>query len=501
MSAAFDLDTAIFVSQLAAAVVTICLIALQTDFISRKILSPLRLYAKRRQDQLYKLDNSIADSILRIRTHINQGNNFESKIEKHITDVVLDDDSIQQLVDELILHEKKDDGNVQCRSNGTAPLIVGVAKDLTIPKDQLYVYLAYPEPDKDQHQHKFEVNAQFRCNRRVQVPLIPFCTSLASAFEEYRTDYTLCFISDASSSLSSQVFSKLLKDCRTQLGIPIISEPAWMITIALLMRRQAISVQDAELIFFAFCRLEALRLELNNEVGKHYKTIAFILPGQACTKALLPLLQKRFPSERHVFAYHGCVASVQRGLELLKGKRSKMHNTIQELPVMAMPRSTSSVLPLIPIISFVKTLPSLLARLSSQSAGIVEAWMSSVDALITLKQNEGNNFCTPFINRMDFLMEGTDDNGSLEETSFLALSNLLHYITGSGPNALNESILDAAQSALIDLRIQFQKENYPKMTHEQETAIEACVSAYEGIQGGDKILPDTVIPRPFKVST
>jgi hypothetical protein len=489
MSSAFDLDTAIWLSQVSGAVVAISLIALQTDSISRKILSPLRLYTKRRIDQLHKVDNSIADSILSIRTHVNQGNNFEASIEKHVTELILDEESIQEVVDDIVL-EQKNTANI---ITNVAPIIVGIAKDLTIPKNQWYVYLAYPELDAFQADG---VSPSY--NRRVQVPLIPFCKALALAFEEKLTSNTICFIADASSSLSSHLFSKIMTDCQTELGVPLVQEPAWMIAIALLMRRKAISEEETERILFAFCRLEAYKLELENKIGKRHKTVAFILPGQACTKALLPILQKLFPCERHVFAYDGCVASVQRGMALLKRPKK---DSGSQLPITAMPRTITSILPLIPMQMSLKTLPSLLPSLSSHMAGIVEAWMSSVDTLIALKDDERKNGYTPFVCRMDFLIGDTrtrtSENGDMNEKSCLALTNVLQYVTGSRSRALDEATLDAAQSVLVDIREQAQKEMmiYPNITHEEQLAIETCVFAHKMILIGDKTLPDTVLPK------
>lgn len=475
---AIDLDSAIFISQVSAVIAAVSLVACQTDTVSRKILSPLRLYAKRRKEQFHKLDNAIADSVLSIRTHVNEGNNFEASAEKSVTELILNDSSIQRIVDEIV-HEQKDTKNV-------APLIVAIAKDLTIPKNQLYAYLAYPETGSYQAD-----GISPRYNRRVQVPLVAFCTKLASAFEKKLTSNTLCFIADASSSLSSEFLSKLFTNCQRQLGIPLVQEPAWMTTTALLTRQKVLSEDETERILFAFCRLEAYKLELENKVGKQHKTVVFILPGQSSTKAMLPILQNKFPCERHVFAYDGCVSSVQRAMMLLKQRKQEtLYNAT--FPISTMSRSISSTIPIILMQNILEKLPSLLTSLSNDMAGAVEAWISSVDTLIQLKDNERSNGYTPFVCRMDFMFNTLNEN---DEKRSLALTNILQYITGS--RALNEGVVDAAQSVMMDV-IEESQNNlniYPNVSHEDRIAIESCVFAHKMILIGDKSLPDTVIPK------
>ena len=125
-------------------------------------------------------------------------------------------------------------------------------------------------------------------------------------------------------------------------------------------------------------------------------------------------------------------------------------------------------------------------------AGAVEAWISSVDTLIQLKDNERSNGYTPFVCRMDFMFNTLNEN---DEKRSLALTNILQYITGS--RALNEGVVDAAQSVMMDV-IEESQNNlniYPNVSHEDRIAIESCVFAHKMILIGDKSLPDTVIPK------
>ena len=149
----------------AAALTASCLILLSSDFVSRRILSPEQLYSKRRQDQLYDLDNAINYSIQNIRQHVNEGYQFDSESEKSITDVILSVDDVSNLVKGILDSESK-----------LAPMVVAISKDLSLPMDQLYIFLAFPQQDAVQK------DGSRRYNRRVQVPLLKFCTALASIF-------------------------------------------------------------------------------------------------------------------------------------------------------------------------------------------------------------------------------------------------------------------------------------------------------------------------------
>jgi len=477
---AFDIDAAIFYTGLGAAIFGLGLTLLATDSITQKIISPLRLYTRRRQQQLHKLDCAIPDSIFTIRTHVNEGNDFQSSVERNITEFILTVDQIKKLVKDIC------DKQNESAPVSVAPIIVGISKDLNIAKDQWYIHLAFPEPDSRQ------ADGSPRYNRRVQVPIVAFCKELGTMFESMLTSYAMCFVADASSSLSSHVFSTIFTKCQSELQIPIIQEPAWMVTMALLIRRKAILMEDAERILFSLCRLESLRLQLQGKKGQKHKTVLFILPGQGCTKILLPMLQSLFPCERHVFAYDGCAASVQRGLMHLK----KGHAS--QLPVTAMPRSITATIPLFTMMKDLNTLPNLLAQLPNHVAGIVEAWIGSVDALLSLKENEGKNMYTPFVCRMEFLLkeDPKSKKDGADERSILALTNVLQYITGSRSRALDDMTMDAAQSVLVDLREECQNDtkNFPKVDRKMRVTIEDCAFAHKMILYGDKTLPDTVIP-------
>ena len=93
-----SIDAAIFYAGIAAALLATFLILSQSDKISRHILSSGRLRAKRRQQELYRIENAIAKSILHIRKYINDGGFYDWKEEQKITDLILRDEDIQRLI-------------------------------------------------------------------------------------------------------------------------------------------------------------------------------------------------------------------------------------------------------------------------------------------------------------------------------------------------------------------------------------------------------------------
>ena len=503
------IDATILYSGVAAALVTASLILSQSDKVSQCILSPDRLRAKRRHEQLHMLEKAIASSILYVRKFINDGSFYDWKEEKKITDLILNDDEIQTLVKEIVIDSKSstnettnpedydEDDNINEEFQKT-PAIVGIAKDLTLNKaDEWYITLAFPV--KSQKTLDDGTKGKIYYGRRVQVPLEKFGTYLALEFERKKSNTGLCFIADASSSLGSNVLGNVIK--HSQCKIPVIHEPAWMFMLAFIIQRKALSREATQKVIYSLVKLNAQAV--GHEVGETYNTVVFTLPGQSCSAALLPFLQRAFPTERHVFAYDGCFDSVERALSLSKHKHShydkgNKNKSIYSIPESSMPRFISSSIPLTPI--SLKNFPDKTAVLSSKNASIVEAWMSSVNTVISLKKKEGNNKFTPFVCRMGFLMQ--DSNFLIEEsstTSSIALQNVLEYVTGCGTNSglkLDMNAIDAAESVLKDMKSQHAIEGRSSniLSHETRVNIEACISLHKSIVIGDKVLPDTVQP-------
>eukprot|EP00978_Attheya_sp_CCMP212_P037384 scaffold175723_cov40-Attheya_sp.AAC.2 len=273
-------------------------------------------------------------------------------------------------------------------------------------------------------------------------------------------------------------------------------------SLACLIQKRLISAAKMEKILFGLCRLEAWRVR--DQVGES-RTVVFTLPGQSCTSALLPLLQKAFPCERHVFAYDGCINSVSRGLAIRKQPEhcQRVAPVVTDVDlltteIMSMPRAVSATCPLSSaVVAQHSGLRDELGKIPGNHADTVEAWMSSVDTFLSMKENEKENDYLPFVLRMGFLMgaTGTLGNGA-KDVSDLSLMNLLQYVTGSRSRPIREEIVDAARQVLLEVQsscIETVK-GFNNFSEAQTSAIEDCVFVHKSILIGDKTLVDTVQP-------
>ncbi len=454
-----SIDAAIFYAGIAAALLATFLILSQSDKISRHILSSGRLRAKRRQQELYRIENAIAKSILHIRKYINDGGFYDWKEEQKITDLILRDEDIQRLAREIAI---VDSSNAKHEDFQSSPLIVGIAKDLTLSKaDEWYIYLAFPV--KMQNEHCFDIEKRYY-GRRVQIPLEKFSLYLSSEYEKQKYPCSLCFIADASGSLGSNFIGQIIENCQCE--IPVIQEPTWMYTIAFLVQKRLLHKDSIEKIMYSLCKLSAQAQ--GHKVGRRYNTVAVTLPGQACTASLLPFLKRIFPDDKHVFAYDGCFESVERAFD-----------SVETIPETSMPRQISSTIPISPM--YFEKFTSQTASLPHNIACITEAWLSSIDALHRLKNEKDSIEFNPFICHMTSLVSQNNEK---------LLNNLLKYVTGDSKSdmKMEVNVIDAAQSLLEDLM--FKNKNPLKMRISQKSriVIENCISLYKLTIVGDELI-------------
>lgn len=286
----------------------------------------------------------------------------------------------------------------------------------------------------------------------------------------------------------------LFRDCSQA----TISDPAWMTFLSLLISKKThdITTEQFERIIFALCRLEAWRVR--DSIGTS-RTVLFSLPGQACVPILLPLIQKVFVHERHVFVYDGCCYSVEAGAEMRRrcgsSYRQQAANEVWK-EVSASPKVINCTFPMAPL-RHIRELPEKLASLNGIQASVVESWMASVDTFLDMKSKEKKNFYTPFVCRMGFLMKRSGiGNGDGSDLSELALKNVLEYITGSKSRALPGEVMERAVSCLERMRTKFQDAvKGSELNKEEKILIEKCVFTHKAILIGEKTLLDTVQPK------
>jgi len=266
------------------------------------------------------------------------------------------------------------------------------------------------------------------------------------------------------------------------------------------------------LCFFCFALTWSLIMISTYERTGTSRTVVFTLPGQSVTPALLPLLYKSFPHERHVFAYDTCFESVARGL-MLRNTTVKLSGMM--LPsgnggaagdslivdgALRMPSWVTSSAPISQLKS-IRKLGDALADLPGDQASIVEAWMASIDAFLKLKEEERTNNYTPFVCRMGLIMGRTGlgnlASDKVEELNELALVNLLQYITGSRSRPLKNDTVLAAKKALEEAKSKCADDSKPfkQFSLDEKKLLEACCFLHHGILIGDKTLMDTVQPQ------
>lgn len=266
----------------------------------------------------------------------------------------------------------------------------------------------------------------------------------------------------------------------------------------LISKKKLYNISDGqyERVAFALCRLEAWRVR--DSVGAS-RTVLITLPGQSCVPLLLPLVQRVFTHDRHVFVYDGCCPSAELGAARRRRCGSSYRQNAAEETwegVSASPDVVTSNFPMAPL-RHVRGLPDALARLDGTRASVVESWMASVDTLLDMKSNERRNFYAPFVCRAGFLMgRSAFGNGSrVGDAGGLALKNVLEYITGSKSRAIPDAVMRDAASCLGEMRAKFEDDARGcALGDDERDFVERCVFAHKSILLGDKTLLDTVQP-------
>lgn len=462
-----------------AAVLVGGLVLLQTDRISMKILGPSQLVTKRRREYTYRWKNAMETVKLQLEYVLAGGQEKYNEDPEGVlksTEYLSSDMDLDGLVAKII--DKKSESRF---------CILKIDKDPHDPTEEFFLFLLEDRP-------------AVKAVVLYEVPLITFGVKLAKAFEDQLTTTTLCFVGDASSGKASSMLEGLMKEAKT--GVAVISEPFWMVQMAILLEASVVSSTKIRKIIFALCRLDAW--SVREQLGDS-KTVMFTLPGQATAAALLPVLQETFPEDRHLFAYDGCVASVQRGVYAQRTFRrgqmnshlpSILHGMCQDPIRLTTP--LPSISPLTKDASL-RSLEGALTQVPIQNAQCVETWMSSVNAYFKLKQEQDTNGYLPFVFKLGFL---TSPVGNFETgtDSYWSLNSLLQFVTGSSSRALPKVMVDAAKEWLKDYNEAQQKhqmlvDKSVVISDEERKQIENCVFQHKSILIGNKTLQDTVLPR------
>jgi hypothetical protein len=258
-------------------------------------------------------------------------------------------------------------------------------------------------------------------------------------------------VADGSSGKAVSLLESLVQEAKT--NVAVLSEPFWLIQFARLIEAAIFPSTKMQNVLFAFCRLEAWSLRRECQQSR---TVMVTLPGMATTATLLPMIHLAFPEDRHIFAYDGCVPSVQRGVyEQRNFRRGCIQRKLDAIiygmcqdPV----RSTTPFPSNFPLTrdTSLKGLQGALAKVPLAEARTVEAWMSSVDAYFKLKQDEKTNGYLPYVFKLSLLTPSPVGNFEAGSDSHWSLRSLLQFITGCRSRSLPEGVLDAAKEWLKD---------------------------------------------------
>eukprot|EP00977_Amphora_coffeiformis_P005555 scaffold1170_cov174-Amphora_coffeaeformis.AAC.39 len=437
-----------------AAVSAVALTLLQSDAASRRILPVGQLAAKRRVEYNYRWTQALEKAKLQVQFFLSGGVNESSADEALLRTTILTEESeMQELVDKIL--SKKDPTDVR---------VVRLGKDAQRSSTEFFLWLI-----------------STRSHEVYQLPLTQFTTLLGRAFERQIMSSAFCFVSDASASAASRTVVGLVRASKT--AVHVVEEPLWMASLAAILEHNLLSASTAETVLFSLCRMEA-------QTSSKSPTLLITLPGQASTALLLPLLQKVFPDDRHVFSYTGCVRTVQYAAQLRKSHpRAKVPKSVDEALKFDNPVSVTTPIyrTLYKSANVMKSFLGSLASLPIEVADTVETWMGAVDAFLELKEEDKVNGYLPYVFKLDYIQ-----NGSLEKEkkAYWCVVSLLQFVTGSRTRAkdLTEQQIDAAISWLKD-----QPTKLCSLDH-QRKAVEETVFNHKRILLENKTLLDTVQP-------
>lgn len=478
-----------------AGVAVVALTVLQSDACSRSILPAEQLATKRRTEYNYRWTTALTKAKLQFQYYVAGGNVNGSKAEEEVllrTTLVTEESEMQGLVDQIL--SKKEPTDLR---------IVRLGKDDKISSTEFFLWLIRDDNnDIDASNTNITSSSTESSNNEpqkkkarrgssediiYQVPLTKFTALLSAALERHVTSTTFCFVSDASANAASRTVVGMVQAIKSN-STQVVQEPLWMAALAAIVEHNLLSAASAETVLFSLCRMEAQRFS-----SKACTTLLITLPGQATTTLLLPLLQKVFPDDRHVFSYTGCVHTVQYAAQARQSyPRAQVPKTLDEAVSLNNPVTVTTPIyrTLHKSASVMKPFLGALARLPLAVADTVETWMGAVDAFLMLKEEERKNGYLPYVFKLDYVQKGSLEK---EKDAYWCVVSLLQFVTGSRTRAkdLTEQQIDAAISWLKDHNQT--TTNLPALPVNRKL-VEETVFHHKRILLENKTLLDTVQP-------
>lgn len=239
----------------------------------------------------------------------------------------------------------------------------------------------------------------------------------------------------------------------------------------------------------------------------------------ALVPILVPVLQQAFPHDKHIFAYTGCTATIECALSAAawsdpwarKGTIPPLdqahHWNFHQL-ASTIPLTRKGLEQRAPSSGVMSGYGAALAALPVSYASIVETWMSAVDTLLSLKEDEKNNGYVPYVFQMDYVVwsTGEEHNDVVDDydpppkvlkvgsPQYWSVRSLLQYVTGSQSRELLPEALDAAASVLHDSCVVRRPSSRHRLSALERNAVQSVVFQHKKILLEHKTLIDTVQP-------
>ncbi|GKZ00156.1 hypothetical protein MPSEU_000968900 [Mayamaea pseudoterrestris] len=515
------------------------LILLQTDFASRLLLSPGRLQRQRRSWYAARWTQALSRAVQNMRVnHVTQSTNATGSV---ATTTQEDADQAELMGTDFV--------QTQAELEALLQKILATTTVKNVENDSATFQIARIGRDTKENVHGSrdyyvwiqQKDATSATLTYHQMSVTMFATCLADAMDRRVTSNTNLFVADGACGLGSRVISSLLNALVSQTNaatnnariksdssnktslfsnIVNLQTPLWLVQLAVLVERRALSQTTLDKLLHGLCRLHALlHVSVHHDDGttsdnnaRRRRTVArtmvWMLPS-AVVPILLAPLQRTFPDDRHVVCYAGCHQTIQAALRLQNHQASG--TTEQDNNDALLLRWTDSVAATTPLTASLEQSASLMfprylsamQGLSRVHASLVETWMACADAYLALKDDglleetsksdliEASAYL-PYVCKLEFLFYGRVEHGT---NAYWSLRSLLQYMTGTKSTEIAATVMDAAAKVLDDFTSTYGKlPAISDLSPNEQGAIQEVVFAHKLILIANKVLLDTCLP-------
>ena len=490
-----------------AAATAASLVLLQTDAVSRRLVSPTTLQNQRRSwyQRQWRLALESCVQAMRVAHVTSQSQAVKDQAQANEAELLGTEFIKTQAELEVLLQNIMLTAKTASNSSSTAYQIARIGRDTKEHEqhgsvsNEYYIWIQQQQLQTDNESTTLH-----------QVPLSMFAACLAETMERRVTVDTFLFVADGACGVASHLVSRLL-ECLSEHAVINLQTPVWMVQLAVLMERRALSQATLDQLLLGLCRLQAMLHPATTTAAttttntttrrRTARTMAWIVPSSIVPIMLAPL-QRVFPDDRHVVAYAGCHQTVQSALRLLLQQHSSATTPTSQPLSSLLQWQDSVVAATTPLSARLQQSASLMqprylqamAGLSRQHASLVETWMACASAYLALKEDNEKipEAYLPYVCKLEFLYYGKLEHGS---SAYWALRSLLQYMTGTKSTELSASVMEATAKVLAEFTDAYGK--LPPITDlspQEQGAMQEVVFCHKSILIANKVLVDTCLP-------